>query len=420
MHDLDDDDGLGSELVEMRDRLRMAPLDPKLNFQVGHLLYRLQRFAEAQQHLQKVVAADPTDAAAWSALGLAAAGAEAVPVAEQALRRAIELGHGDGITRAALASVLDHLHQPELAIQEGQQALAAELPPYMRGWLHGILGRNFGKIGDLEAAFTHLLQAVDANPEDAAAQHNLGVAYVYRGSYRAAVPHLQKAALLLGNHSGAWFDLGRAAREADAMETARMAFEKAIALGRDDGDVHLEIALVLQQLGIPEAALFHFQEAVKADPEDAVAHYNLGVAYWERDDFGAAIPPLERAVALAPEVTQYRLTLARAYAAVEEYGRVERLLRALLGSDQHEVAHLELVGSSIKQGRFEEALQLARAEIDKHPESAVAWAAHGWALAAAGDAQGAKSAWKKAQELDPGNAWVDWAISEGRENQAPE
>jgi tetratricopeptide (TPR) repeat protein len=394
---------------------------------------------------------------AWFDLGRAAREAGAMETARMAFEKAIALGRDDGDVHLEIAMVLHQLGEPDAAIEHAERALQRSLHLHPPSWIHMTLASCYRDLGDTDRESQHGHRAVELDPENPEAQYNLGLFYQRTGNLSEAIGRYERAASLAPEKADDWYALGVASHDAKNLKRAKEALTQAQALKPEDAEIciqlvrvhqslqeddeaielakgglkvaedppsrstlHQLLALSWSKLGNPEAALLHFQEAVKADPEESAAHFDLGVEYWERDDFAAAIPPLERAVVLAPEDTEYRLTLARAYAAVKDFPRAEPLLRSLLEGDQREVAHLLLERCSIQQSRFEEALQYARDEVDRHPESAVAWAAHGWALAAAGEEHGAKRAWKKAQELDPGNSWVEWAISEGTENEAPE
>jgi tetratricopeptide (TPR) repeat protein len=453
-------ESLGDQDAKLRHRQQAVEADPghaDAEYNLGAAYSQHGCYAAAVPHLEKAATLDPENPENWYSLGMAASHADALETARQALEQAIALGRDDGTLRAALASVYQRLHQPAAAIEQAHRALHFQLDQRLCGQLHSVIGACYAEMGDTEGALVHLQKAVHADPEDATDQHNLGMMYARREQFAAALPHLTKAAALLPHHPGAWYDLGRAARRANALDTAREAFEKALALGQDDGDLRLELAWVLQRLHQPIAAieqatqalrfplerslrvwahaimassyadledaaaqLDHRRRAVRADPQDADSQYNLGVDYRDRGDFQSALPHLERAVALVPEDIGYQLALAHLYVDMHDYERAEPSLRQLLDSDEHESAHILLVQCALAQGHVEDALHVARGEVEGHPASAVAWAALSAALRADGDRAGAQEALRKAETLDPDDPWVAREIDAARNEQPPQ
>jgi tetratricopeptide (TPR) repeat protein len=96
----------------------LAPADPGLNHALGLVLNRLERYVEAVQRFDAVIAAQPGFAAAHAARGTALEAIADIRAAEAAYRRAIELQPGHLAAISGLAS---------LAIRRGRSAEAREL-----------------------------------------------------------------------------------------------------------------------------------------------------------------------------------------------------------------------------------------------------------------------------------------------------
>jgi protein O-GlcNAc transferase len=165
------------------------------------------------------------------------------------------------------------------------------------------------------------------------------------------------------------------------------------------------------QLGDRDRALKYHQEAVREDPTNAEAQFNLAVSYHERNEVAEALSHVQQAVALAPDDAVSRCFLAQCLLDLERTEEAIPILHQLLRSDQHDEAHILLVGAELDQGKTENALRDARAEVEERPGSVAAWVALGMALRDAGDEAAAKAALEKGRELDPEDRWVRWELA---------
>jgi tetratricopeptide (TPR) repeat protein len=395
-------DELERELRRRQLDLERSPADPGINLEIGQLLYQLGRYSEALAHLQKVTAAEPKDASAWHQVGYAAFYSGRFDLAEEAFRQEIDLGRDDAASRGALAATLRQLQQPQAALELGQEALASSPDPALRQRLHRMIGTWMEESGDLEGALVHLQQAVEANPEDAVAQYNLGLVFVCRGQYGAALAHLRIASRVEPEDADIWALLGEAARLSGALRTGRQALEKAIALRAGVSEWEAELALVLHRLGQPkgaieyahralqhaldaksrssahtvlahahstlgddEAELRHREEAVRAAPDLAVGHHNLGVIYYRQRRLADAIRCLKQATTLAPEDADAWYALGLAARDAGEYALAqEALQRAVaLGEDEMETQR-EVLRMLLAQEKWAEVTDYSRQMLE--------------------------------------------------------
>jgi tetratricopeptide (TPR) repeat protein len=441
-------------LVHLEEAVRADPENTTARHNLGALYACRGRYDLALPHLEKAAALNPERSEAWSDLGRAARHLNALDTARKAFQQALASGEDHGNLRAELAWVLQRLGEPHAALQHASRALGFPLDRHQRAWTHTILAACFRDLGDESEALRHYEEAVRADPESAEAQYDLGAALQNCGRYKDALSHLKKATALAPEDADTWHALGHAARSIGDLEKAREALSTAVTLG-DDVETRIELARVLQSLGDWDGAieqgtlalqqttdsrarshlhqmladcwrqsgnvneaLAQLEGAVAIDPTDPDAQYNLGVEYMDRGNWQAAVPHLEQATVLVPDDTGYRLVLAQVYLELGRYAQAEALLRRLLGTDQHESAQILLVQCARDQGRLEEALRLARAEVDTRPRAAVGWVALSQALRAAGDVSGANEALEKALSLDANNPWIVCEAEAQKEEQA--
>lgn len=212
---------------------------------------------------EQAVALAPENPHAWWALGMTAHWLEAWEQARDALARTVALGCENGRIRAKLAHALERLGQPGAAAREAERALIFPLDAATRAYLHRMLGSYQAELGDEESALRHYRAAVDLEPDEAIARHNLGLLYVRRDRFAEAVPHLARAAAALPDDVGTAYHLGRAARHVGDWETARAALERALDLDDNDPFILLELASALLALGRRAEASRHLRRALR-------------------------------------------------------------------------------------------------------------------------------------------------------------
>jgi tetratricopeptide (TPR) repeat protein len=172
-------------------------------------------------------------------------------VAEQLMRRAVDLYPSDFWAHYNLASMNEFLNQ-------GQKRPADV-----------VLAERIG----------HLRAAVAIRPRAGFLYTDLGSALATQGDLRRAVAAFRKASLLEPGDVFAFVNLSRALRELGDPEGAITAARQAIALDARSAVAHWHLGLALQRQGRLAEARDSFRRA--ADQGHAEAAFHLGVAYSE-------------------------------------------------------------------------------------------------------------------------------------------
>jgi protein O-GlcNAc transferase len=175
-----------------------------------------------------------------------------------------------------------------------------------------------------------------------------------------------------------------------------------------DADARLLLGSILAEEGKREQAIVHLSEAVRLRPRSAEAHNALGEALSGVGDDKAARREFESAVRLAPDLAPARVSLGLILAqAGETTAAAEHLDRAirLLGRDP-EAAFPKYLRAKIHTEREEidKAAALLKDAVALRPDFFEAWSDLGQARKALLDDAGAFEAFKRAVELEPGDA----------------
>jgi tetratricopeptide (TPR) repeat protein len=213
-------------------------------------------------------------------------------------------------------------------------------------------GLRLAENGRPAEAVPLLQQAIQAQPDSAWAQHNVGVALAQVGRFDEAVAALEEALHLRPDYADACFNLGNALRE----------------LGRRD------------------EAIERFHQALRLRPDHASACNNLGLTLTEAGRAEEAVEPLRRAVALHPKRKEGHNNLGLAYADLGRFAQAETCYQEALRLDPGYVeAHTNLGSACKEQGRLEEALACYQHSLWLEPVSAIAHYNRSLALLQMGD-----------------------------------
>ena len=160
-----------------------------------------------------------------------------------------------------------------------------------------------------------------ARQKKAAAQAQLGAAYLREGSFPDAVVALERAVEEDPRNWDAWQKLGLAYGASRAEDKARDAFDKALQIKPKSGEVNANYGAYLMKVGDVDAAIERL-EVAKADltyRNTALVLNNLGIALYAKGSHDEAIVVLTDAINRAPNQWQARFHRGLAYQAKGEH-----------------------------------------------------------------------------------------------------
>jgi tetratricopeptide (TPR) repeat protein len=154
--------------------------------------------------------------------------------------------------------------------------------------------------GFAERTRDRCLSLLKADPDNASAHYNLGLAYYHLGQTGNAIRCFERTIELEDAYPGAHFQLGVAHYKRGAMAECAAASRKAIELNPKSAPAHFRLALALFHLGRLDEAAGAFEATVATDPEYVIACYHLGIVRERLDDVDGAIECFERVVVANP------------------------------------------------------------------------------------------------------------------------
>ena len=239
-----------------------------------------------------------------------------------------------------------------------------------------------GKFNEAIAKYTEALQI---NPNDAAARIGLGIAYYHQPkSPQLGAQHLEAAVALDPGNVQAWAYLGAcrylATHMSDGQDytSAEEACNKALELDPNSALAHAFLGQIYTATKRPDEALAEASRAISLAPSEPEVLVAMGDVKAEGNEWEAAVPYYTRAVTLASNYPDYVLYLASALRETEQYdASLEYCRNALQLDEGYEYAAYRGIGRTL---------------WDK------------------GDLEGAKTNLQKAISLDDTDAMAHWAL----------
>jgi protein O-GlcNAc transferase len=306
--------------MEHSSRLNPAQqADVRARFAAAVRHYEAGRGREAFALCQQVLALEPSHSDALQLTGILALQAGNIPVAIEALGRAV--------------------------------ARNGNFPD-----LHNSLGEALRMAGRLDEAIGHYRRAIALAPSFAEAYGNLASALGQQNKGEEAVAAARRAVELMPNAPLLHYNLANSLAQQGQVEEAMASFRRALALAPQFAEAHNNLGSAHQGREEWLEAEACYRRALALRPDFAAAHRNLGLLLREKGALGPAVESLRRAVALAPQSAAMHSDLGSALRAA---GRLPEAITAYddaLKLDPDFAEGLANRGEALRQiGRYEDA-----------------------------------------------------------------
>lgn len=197
------------------------------------------------------------------------------------------------------------------------------------------------------------------------------------------------------------FQLARAYLQQGSLSQARAALQAALEVKPDFTEASLVLAELRLRNGDPQPVIASMKEVLDRKPDLVQAHVLLAEAYRDAGNFNDSVSVLREQIAASPELPQLHLLLGailRQQQKPEEARKEFEKVREL--TPDHLLALLQLTDLDIQKGDFDAALERARRQLEKTPESAGVHFALGRVYVAQKEWEKAEASLRKVLELD--------------------
>jgi len=217
----------------------------------------------------------------------------------------IDSYHFDSILMLArIAAINKNLDQAkELLIK------AVEIQPKNTTAIHN-LGTCYKELGQLEEAKNYYNKALEIDPRHTNSNYNLGVISYQLKDLKKAKSYLKKTIDLQKNYGLAFFSLGNVHADLREYNDALSCYQKAIEINPRIVGAHNNLGLIYRNLNDLENAVKSYQSAIKIQPNNGGAFHNLALAYKELGKFDQSIKSHQKAIECEPENLAHYFYLA--------------------------------------------------------------------------------------------------------------
>jgi tetratricopeptide (TPR) repeat protein len=272
--------------------------------------------------------------------------------------------------------------------------------------------------GQLDEAEATLHRLVGNEPENAVANHMLGLIALRHGHHADALAKFSRAIAANPRFARAHVSLALAHTAIGDRRAAEASYRQAIAINPKLPLAVINLAGLLIQEGQLAAAVELLRPAIKQMPGRYELHNNLGIALMRQGKPAQAVKAMQQALAAAPKLALAHGNLAHALrASGKREEAAERYRRALEIEPDHAEMLTRLADLEREQGNLGEAVFLAERARRLDPKLAAAPVALALCRLEEGRLSEAESEAQRALALDQNSAEARLALARIREQQ---
>ncbi|CAM4025888.1 TPR repeat-containing protein [Pseudomonas reidholzensis] len=245
----------------------------------------------------------------------------------------LDLQHGDPLVRrAAIASIRRLLPAAQRSLVLGplldddEQSVRFAAVDALLGLDPDAIGLYFGP---LQHTLEQYQQALEAQPDDPAAQVHLARLYLHEDDYPQAEAALQRSLQQAPDDLDALATQVRVLEQQGQHDASRQVLAKALALRPDSAFLQHQLGLWLTRHAQAEYALLAFSRAVELEPENTDYRYELAVTLHQLEQVEAAQKQLETVLARQPANRKARVLLIQYWKETGQLQNVQVLLAEL-------------------------------------------------------------------------------------------
>ncbi len=340
---------------------QLRPQDPKGFLLKSQACVRLDLPDEAIRDLQSALSLQPGDGEAWDALSRLLLDSGRFQEALAAAKQALETGSAPGDVHFQIGLAQFRLGYKEEAAQSLQAFLQQDPEDYQANYLLGII---LLESDEREKALSHLLRAEAADDSDAELTRTIGDLLAEMGQDREAARRLASLESRTSLNSA---NLGAIAVREKRWKDAEGFLRKALADEPFDALTWGYLGDALAGQGKAQEAIAAYDQAIKYDPGDIKSHLNAASLSADNGLTEQALGYLNRAVVLAPQdgFVQFSLGLVKERLGANADEAQAHYLKALEFGEKRPFLHFRLTFLFAKQSQRDQALEHLKLALDQ-------------------------------------------------------
>jgi tetratricopeptide (TPR) repeat protein len=268
----------------------------------------------------------------------------------------------------------------------------------------GVKAANEGNYAEALKAF---MNARLFEPNQLDSFRNLAFVYLRMDSLDAVLRVYQELLAIKPDDYETYITMASLTNQRKEFERSAEYLQKAIAVAPDSAKPRIigELGIVYDTMGKGDEAMKMYQDALKMTPGHKDLLFNLGRLYLMRDDYPNAISQLTEILKLNPEDFEVNYNVGLSYLKIGE--RLDKKSReledeAMAAKKKPNTARIDSLRQA-SNAQFKSAMPYLKKAVDLKPEQGSAWHNLGVGYMRTGDAEKAKEAFAKADELEKSN-----------------
>ena len=267
-------------------------------------------------------------------------------------------------------------------------------------------GRAYYNEGDYDRAIADFDQAIQLQPDDAAAYNNRGLAYAHKGDYDRAIADYDQAIQLQPDLAEAYSNRGNAYADKGDYDRAIADYDQAIQLQPDYTTAYNNRGITYADKGDTGRAIADFDQAIQLQPDYALAYNNRGATYAHKGDHDCAIADYDQAIQLRPDYALAYNNRGLAYADKGDYDRaIADFDQTIQLQPDDAAAYYNRGNAYADKGDYDRAIANYDQAIALKSDHANAYYTRGLAYAQKGEEEKAIADFKKFLELSNDLYW---------------
>jgi protein O-GlcNAc transferase len=344
-------------IAQLKQAVAMQSSNPQMHNDLGSLYAQARDWQHAEHEFAEAIRLKPDFAAAHLSLGFVFQ-VEHKNDAMQEWLEASKLAPDDAKLALVAGKAIADVGQDDQALPILKRA--HELDPQSTAasyQLALVLQRvNRDDTTNLAEAIKLLKSVVQADPDNADALANLGLALSLSHDARAAVPFLERAVALDAKNVTAHEDLSAAYLQLNQTADAIVELKAALQLEPDSPQLHYNLGAAYKLQDDAADAIPELEAAAKLDPTGYEPNYVLGVLYLQQARYAEAASRLEASLKLHPDNGDAWATLGSVYNKLDRLPEaVTALQEAIKQLPEQADPHLTLAAVLVKQNQTAQA-----------------------------------------------------------------
>lgn len=252
--------------------------------------------------------------------------------------------------------------------------------------LEGKLGKAYFQLRQFSQATPHLKNALQQSADDLESTQLLALSFYSAGSYREALPLLEKLGPRLPKNSpDAPYLISTCYVMTQQWDSARKVLAQMFFVPPDSAMAYLALGKLMVRQQMVEAAVPQVETALRLEPRLAMAHFLLGEIDLYQSNPQSAISEFQKELAVNPTVWLVYWRLGDAYVRLARYDDAEPVLKKAIWLNEASPGAFILLGEialkkndpALAAGFLERALAIDPQNYDAHYALATAYKALG-------------------------------------------